>query len=83
MVKMIPNILRMLCVAAFLGIMLFSLALNTNTRTVYRNNQDFINYKPLNSRRMVHSHQQHAPNIIYLGDDYKSSDIVSHRLKSR
>ena len=83
MVKMISNILRMLCVTAFLGVFLFNVATSINSQDTSRKSQNFIKYEPL-SKRSAHSHQNYAPNIIYLGDEGGSgSNTVNLRSRTR
>ena len=79
MVKMISNILRMLCVTAFLGIFLFNVATSINSQESKRRSQNFIKYESL-STRSAHSHQDYAPNVIYLGDDSnKKANVINLR----
>lgn len=82
--RMISNLLRMLCVAAFLGILLFSIAQSTNTQSSAKKSQGFINYKSVTERRTVQTHQSYAPNIIYLGDNNpQNSGLVKLRSRTR
>ena len=81
---MISNILRMLGVSAFLGILLFNIATSTNTKSSQKISQGFINYKSLNERRSVQLHQTYAPNVIYLGDSQQNnSGLVNLRSRAR
>ena len=81
---MISNILRMLGVSAFLGILLFNIATSTNTKSSQKISQGFINYKSVTEHRTVQAHQSYAPNIIYLGDDNpQNSGLVKLRSRTR
>lgn len=81
---MISNLLRMLCVAAFLGILLFNIAQSTNTQSTAKKSQGFINYKLVAERQMVQTHQRYAPNVIYLGDNNtQNSGLVKLRSRTR
>ena len=81
---MISNILRMLGVSAFLGILLFNIATSTNTKSSQKISQGFINYKSVTERRTVQTHQSYAPNIIYLGDNNpQNSGLVKLRSRTR
>jgi len=79
---MISNILRMICVIAFLGIFLFNIATSINTQESSRKSQNFIKYKPL-SERTAHAHQEYAPNIIYLGENNTQQGQNVIKLRSR
>lgn len=81
---MISNLLRMLCVAAFLGILLFNIAQSTNTQSSAKKSQGFINYKSVVERQSVQAHQSYAPNIIYLGDNNpQNTGLVKLRSRTR
>lgn len=81
---MISNLLRMLCVAAFLGILLFNIAQSTNTQSTANKSQGFINYKSVVERQMVQTHQSYAPNVIYLGDNNtQNTGLVQLRSRTR
>lgn len=79
MVKMISNILRMLCVAAFLGIFLFNVATSINSQESRRKSQNFIKFESV-AQRSAHSHQDYAPNVIYLGgENDKNTSVINLR----
>lgn len=81
---MISNILRMLGLSAFLGILLFVIGINTSNKPSQNITQGFVNYKSLTERRSIQLHQQYAPNVIYLGENQQNnSGLVNLRSRIR
>ena len=85
MVTMFSNVIRTLCVLAFIGVLLMTWVINAIVQDNIKkeSSHGFLHYKTVKQRKM-RMKQVYTPNVIYLGDsEQQGSNTIQLRSRIR
>ena len=85
MVTMFSNVIRTLCVLAFIGVLLMTWVINALVQNNIKNDSPhgILRYKTVKQRKM-RMKQVYTPNVIYLGDsEQQGSNTIQLRSRIR